>query len=39
MAKNKVFLGLYGSGKTEIAMNFAIKSKVNGCGLPSPMSM
>jgi hypothetical protein len=30
MAKNKVFVGLYGSGKTEIAMNFAIKSKVNG---------
>ncbi|KAF2958947.1 cobalamin biosynthesis protein CobQ [Thermotoga sp. Ku-13t] len=30
MAKNKVFLGLYGSGKTEIAMNFAIKNKLDG---------
>lgn len=30
MAKNKVFIGLYGSGKTEIAINYAVKSKLNG---------
>lgn len=30
MAKNKVFIGLYGSGKTEIVINFAINSRNNG---------
>lgn len=30
MAKNKVFIGLYGSGKTEIVMNLAIKTSDNG---------
>lgn len=30
MAKNKVFIGLYGSGKTEIVMNFATKIKNDG---------
>ncbi|MDI3494936.1 MAG: hypothetical protein PWQ72_1063, partial [Pseudothermotoga sp.] len=29
MAKNHVFVGLYGSGKTEIAINYAINLKQN----------
>ncbi|MGE0032919.1 MAG: cobalamin biosynthesis protein CobQ [Pseudothermotoga sp.] len=30
MAKNKLYLGLYGSGKTEISINFAMKNRGDG---------